>query len=282
MLKLLGIAVSFAMVGICTVLALRGGSNPLTIVMLRAIATVAIFIAYFRLSGVKLGLNARDRKCAVAMAIPLCINTYCINEAISEIPVPLAILIFYLWPAVVTAYGWLSGSESFRWPRLFGLVFAFTGIALALNVDLTATQMKGAVLAAISAFAWASAFLLTHRFFPGRDTRPVIVEMMAVNALVFTALTLASSAFQLPALPIGWVGMAGITAFYVIGTIGVFAATAHEGPARTGFFMNFEPVGTVLLSALILGQTLAPVQLAGAALVISALFLFRPPPRAAR
>jgi len=37
----------------------------------------------------------------------------------------------------------------------------------------------------------------------------------------------------------------------------------------------------VLLSALMLGQTLAPVQLAGAALVILALFLFRPPAAAA-
>ena len=268
------------MVGICTVLALRGGANPLTIVSIRALATVAIFIAYFRLAGVKLGLNPRDRKCAVIMAVPLCINTYCINEAIAEIPVPLVVLIFYLWPAVVTVFGWLSGAERFRWTRLFGLACAFAGIALALNVDLTATQVKGAVLALVSAFAWAGAFILTHRFFPGRDTRPVIVEMVAVTAVVFLALTLATSELRLPTLPVGWTGMAGVTAFYVIGTIGVFAASAHDGPARTGFFMNFEPVATVLFSALILGQTLAPIQLAGAALVISALFLFRPPPRA--
>ena len=282
MLKLLGIAVSFSLVGICTVLALRGGSNPLTIVSLRAIGTVLIFIAYFRFAGVKLGLAPRDRKRALTMSVPLCINTYCINEAISEIPVPLAVLIFYLWPAIVTAFGWLSGAERFRWTRLFGLACAFAGIALALNVDLTATQVKGAVLAMVSAFAWAAAFILTHRFFPGRDTRPVIVEMIAVSAVVFLALTLATSEFRVPVLPVGWTGMVGITAFYVVGTIGVFAATAHDGPARTGFFMNFEPVATVLFSALILGQTLAPVKLAGAALVISALFLFRPPPRASR
>jgi drug/metabolite transporter (DMT)-like permease len=49
------------------------------------------------------------------------------------------------------------------------------------------------------------------------------------------------------------------------------------GPVRTGFLMNFEPIATVLLSAVILGQYLAPIQLAGAALVVAALFLFRPP-----
>ena len=43
-------------------------------------------------------------------------------------------------------------------------------------------------------------------------------------------------------------------------------------PART----NRVIVASVLLAAIILGQTLSPVQLAGAALVVAALFLFRP------
>jgi drug/metabolite transporter (DMT)-like permease len=59
--------------------------------------------------------------------------------------------------------------------------------------------------------------------------------------------------------------------------IGLFAATVKLGPMRTGFYMNFEPIATVILSALLLGQRLAPVQLAGGALVVLALFLFRPP-----
>jgi drug/metabolite transporter (DMT)-like permease len=85
--------------------------------------------------------------------------------------------------------------------------------------------------------------------------------------------------FVLPSTAPGWAGILGVPLFYAFGMIGVFAATVQLGPARTGFYMNFEPIAAVLLSALILGQTLAPVQLAGGALVIAALFLFRPPPR---
>jgi drug/metabolite transporter (DMT)-like permease len=74
--------------------------------------------------------------------------------------------------------------------------------------------------------------------------------------------------------------------FYAFAMIGIFAASARFGAMRSAFWLNFEPVASVLLAALILGQTLAPVQLAGAALVVSALFLFRPrsagaPPRSA-
>ena len=58
--------------------------------------------------------------------------------------------------------------------------------------------------------------------------------------------------------------------------IGLFVATTSLGPMRTGFFMNFEPIATVLLAVPILGQEVQPIQMAGAVLVIVALFLFRP------
>jgi drug/metabolite transporter (DMT)-like permease len=91
----------------------------------------------------------------------------------------------------------------------------------------------------------------------------------------FAAACLVTGSARLPATPPGWLGLAGVGFFYAIALIGVFTATARMGPMRVGFYMNFEPVAAVVLAALILGQTLAPVQLAGAALVICALFLFR-------
>jgi drug/metabolite transporter (DMT)-like permease len=280
LLKLLAIACSFSMVGVCTALALSGGTNPLTLVTLRALGTLLVLLAYVRLAGVPLKLSVRDYKLATAIAILLCINTYCINEAIARMPVPLAVLIFYLWPAIVAATSWITGTERFRRSGMFGLACAFVGIALALNADFGSTQSAGAMLALVSAFAWAALFLLTHRFFPRRDTRPIVIYMTIFSFVVFVAITSAAHAWRLPTLPVGWLGITGVTLFYALGTIGIFAATAHDGPMRTGFFMNFEPVATVLLSALILDQRLAAVQLVGAALVIAALFLFRPPPRA--
>ena len=51
---LLAFAISFAMVGICTALALGGGADPLTVVTLRTLGTVALFVLWFRLAGVRL------------------------------------------------------------------------------------------------------------------------------------------------------------------------------------------------------------------------------------
>ena len=111
--------------------------------------------------------------------------------------------------------------------------------------------------------------------FRGRDTRPPTFHATAIALAVFLISCMVTGEVRMPQHRAGWVGLAAVGFFYSFALIGLFAATARLGPMRAGFYMNFEPVAAVLLSALILGQTLAPVQLAGAALVICALFLFR-------
>ena len=54
-----------------------------------------------------------------------------------------------------------------------------------------------------------------------------------------------------------------------------FTATQIIGSVRTSLLMNFEAVSAILLGYLILGQTLTPMQLIGAAIVIAALFVAR-------
>ncbi len=54
-----------------------------------------------------------------------------------------------------------------------------------------------------------------------------------------------------------------------------FTATQIIGSVRTSLLMNFEAVSAIVLGYLILGQTLTPLQLTGAAIVISALFVAR-------
>ena len=264
------------MVGICTGLALGAGAAPLTVVTLRTLGTVALFLAWFRMAGVPMALLPRERAIAMAIGIPLCINNYLLNLAMAEIPVPLAVLLFYLWPAFTTSVSWLSGRERFRWTTLAGLVIAFAGVALALNVDFTAAQMKGVWLAIGAAVAWSVTFLLTSHFFRGRDTRPATLHLTATAAVVFVIAS-AFSGMVFPQSAPGWLGVIGVPFFYAFAMIGIFAASARLGPTRVGFYMNFEPIAAVILAWAILAQRLEPVQLAGGALVVAALFLFRPP-----
>ena len=275
---LLGVAVAFSLVAICTSVAIAHDATPLTVVTVRTLGTLALLLAYFRLAGVSLSVPPRERAIALAIGVPLCLNNYLLNVAIAEIPVPLVVLIFYLWPALTAVASWALGKARFSGRLAAGLALAFGGIALALDVEFTAAQAKGVWCAAGAAVAWTTTFLLTGHFFHGRDTRPATFHMILFAGVVFVLACAVTRDVTLPVGALGWGGLAGTGFFYAIAMIALFVATTRLGSMRTGFYMNFEPVSAVLLSALLLGQTLAPVQLAGAALVVAALFLFRPPP----
>src|SRR5207244_12688260 len=128
------------MTGVCTGLALGAGANPLTVVTVRTITTVALLLIWLRFAGLRLALPRRDLSLALAIAVPMTLNNYLINAAFAEIPVPLVVLIFYLWPALTTVGIWLLHKERPRGQTTAGLVLAFAGVALALHVDLTAAQ----------------------------------------------------------------------------------------------------------------------------------------------
>ncbi len=274
-LHLFAFAVAFAMVGICTALALQDGATPLTVVTVRTAATVALLLAWLRYAGVALRPSGPDLARAAAIAVPLAINNYMLNAALGLIPVPLAVLIFYLWPAISTVASWVLGRDRFRARSALGLAAAFAGVALALNVEFTDAQAEGVALAAGAAVAWSIAFILMGQLFQGRDTRPATFHALAIALAAFMLACVVTQEVALPRTYTGWAGLGAVGFFYSFALIGLFAATARIGPMRAGFYMNFEPVATVLLAALILGQKLAPVQLAGAGLVIGALFLFR-------
>ena len=276
-LHLLAFAVAFAMTGICTALALESGSNPLTVVTVRTVTAVALLGLWLTYQRIPLGLPRRDLLVALAIGVPLTANNYMINAAIGEIPVPLAVLIFYTWPALTTAASWLMGKERFRWRAAAALALAFAGVALTLNVELTAAQAKGVWLALGAALMWSVAYVAAGHFFQGRDTRVPTLYMMLTALVTFGAACALTGNVAWPATPAGWSGLGGVGAFYAFALIGLLLASVRAGGVRAGFYMNFEPIASVLLAALILGQRLAPVQLAGAALVIAALFLFRPP-----
>jgi drug/metabolite transporter (DMT)-like permease len=274
---LLVLAVAFAMVGVSTGLALQAGASPLAVVTLRTLGTLALLSTYFVAARVAFSIPARQVALALAIGVPLGLNNYLVNAAMAELPVPLVVLIFYLWPGLTATLSWVLRIEPFRWRGLAGLALAFAGVALALNVDFTAAQAKGVWFALGAAANWSVVFLLTGRFFRGRDTRAPTFYMMCAAATLFVAACLLGGHLAFPVTGAGWTGVVGTALFYSFAMIGIFTASARYGGMRTAFYLNFEPIAAVLLSALILGQTLAPIQLAGAALVVAALFLFRPP-----
>ena len=74
--------------------------------------------------------------------------------------------------------------------------------------------------------------------------------------------------------PAGFGWLAGIAVVSTVGAVGLFfAGLRRVGPTTASILSTAEPLTTVLLAFLVFGESLAPVQLAGGALVLGAVLV---------
>ena len=76
---------------------------------------------------------------------------------------------------------------------------------------------------------------------------------------------------MLPISMQGIVAFIGSCVFFSFSMIGMFVGLAKIGAIRTSLLMNFEPISSIVLGAVLLDQVLSPLQLVGAGVVIASI-----------
>ena len=180
----------------------------------------------------------------------------------------LVALLLYLYPAFVTALSALTLHEPITGARLLALGLALAGTAL--TVGPGGGQLPG-ILLAISAAAIYSVYILV-------GTR-VMRQVSAVqsSAVIFGAaggvsgLLMAARGAHLPATGAGWVTIGLMVLVATVIPVATFLAGLERiGPSNASVLSTLEPVVTVALAALLLGETLQPMALLGGGLILAA------------
>ena len=267
----LATAVAFALANSSASLAYHGGSNPLTVAAIRFVLPTAALVVWLSMRGVPLGLPARDGWVAAALGAVTAVYTWALLSAIGAIPLALAILVFYLFPLVATVILGVCGWEKLGWRTIAAIVLAFAGLALALDPRGGNLDIEGVALAFVGALGLGTVIAVSSRVFRAGDSRPVTLYMAAVAGVLLVTLCVAQNQSVLPQTGLGWVGFVGAAVFYAFAMIAFFIAISMIGPIRVSLLSYAEPVIAAGLGVTLLGEALAPVQIAGIALVVTAL-----------
>jgi drug/metabolite transporter (DMT)-like permease len=242
------------------------------------------------------------RQVAVALALGALFtgNAGTYYAGLETVPAALAGVLVYTYPVLVAV---LSLRFATRLPGRrpwVALGLAVVGSALALGgIDVrTAPPVGGLLLVWASALIYSVWIILSARLSGERRDRvgsdaPPASEP-AGNAAVTTALMMSATAFvyALAALVVGrpldprsvpveaWpllVAVGLVASFLAIQTF--YAGARRIGAAKAALVATVEPPIIVVLAWLILGQTLAPIQLVGAALIVVAVIVAQTSPR---
>jgi drug/metabolite transporter (DMT)-like permease len=280
---MLGIATTFGSNHVAARIAFDHGANVTTAVAMRSAGTAIAVFALLLANRVPLRLPAATRGRAVLIGVALAVQSVCIYSAVARIPVALALLVFNTFPLLLSLLSWAGGSERPSRRTLAMMPVALAGLALALDAGgwsgrnasgftgRWAEIGAGVSFALVAALAFASALFLTTRWLADVDGRMrSFMTMATVGVLAFTV-GITTDSFAFPRDATGWAGIALLTVFYCISITSLFVLLPRLGAVNNAALMNFEPVAVLFLAWAILGQSVAPLQIAGALVVIAAI-----------
>ncbi|MBB6119979.1 EamA family transporter [Nocardiopsis algeriensis] len=204
--------------------------------------------------------------------------------AITRIPVAIALLIEFLGPVLVLLWLRVVRRTRVSPAAVVGVILALAGLGLLLQVWTgTGLDPVGVALALGAAATQAAYFLLSDRM--GSDTSPVAVIAFGslTAALLLGVLArpwdlpweMLAQNLHLGALPLpGWVialwlGLVCTALAYATGV----AAVRRLSPQVAGGVGYLEVVTAIILSWILLGEVLTPLQALGAAVIVAGAFI---------
>ncbi len=272
------VAASFAAGSASAGLAFRHGTDPLTVTTVRTAAAALTLLLALRLRGTSIALQPRARRNALALGILVALYSWGLYQAVALMPVALAVLTFYLYPLLTGVVAWTTRRERFTTRAAIALALAFLGLTLALNLRSGVIPPALGIACALgAAVCFTGQLVLSSAVMGGNPAQPVALHMLASAAGLYVVVCLALGHFNLPHDDIGWTAFVASTVCYIGAAIGLYTAISLLGPVKSALVLNIEPVFSMMFGYLLLAQTLTPLQIAGAALVVMAITLGRAP-----
>jgi drug/metabolite transporter (DMT)-like permease len=192
-------------------------------------------------------------------------------DAVARLNAPLAALLMYTYPAIVTVGAVALRRERLSLRRATALALASTGTVLVLVAGGAArVDVAGIVLALGAAVAYA-AYILAADSVMRRAEPLVLAALVCSGAAVGCAgAGAASGQLSLRFDESGWIWVVAVALTSTVFAIGAFlTGVARLGASRASILSTFEPLLTVGLAFVVFGTRLAPAQMAGGALVVA-------------
>lgn len=188
--------------------------------------------------------------------------------ALERLPVGVLVLLLYVYPVFVVLLAWLLERERPTQTALLAMGLALVGIAL--TTDLSGqVGLLGVLLALASAAVYATYLLVSARVSRVSDPVRTSGYVFVGAALSFTALAWLDGRFQVPGSLPDWGLLLGIsTVATVFPVVLIFVGLRRIRATQASIVSMLEPLFTIALGVLILGERLSLAQLLGGGLVL--------------
>jgi drug/metabolite transporter (DMT)-like permease len=205
--------------------------------------------------------------------------------AVAVMDAGLAALLIYTYPTIIVLIGFLTRRESPTRKRLAALGCSGAGMLLLLGLGgFSTVSPVGIALALTAGFTYAVYTIVASSLPPEADPT-LLMAIVATSALVsvtaFTSATGQPLGLDVDPVVLGWV-----LTYILVGTI--LAMLLHQsgitrvGASTGGIISSIEPLVAAGAVALVYGETMTPVQMAGGLVILAGVVVVQLPQRKQR
>lgn len=263
-------AAGFSAMPIFARLAYQHDVNIFELLTVRFLIAGLVLAGYLRVKPSFRPLTLRETGGAVIMGLcGYAVASLCFFGALQRIPVPLASILLYAYPALVTVIAGLARIEKFDRNKAAALLLSGLGIFLVFGFSFHTANTEGMVLALLAALFYSGYVLIGN--WALREA-----PLVAATALIsFSAATGIGSYGLINGQLFfnfgidGWAAISGLAIIStVVAVLAFLQGVVLVGASRASIISMLEPPFTVILAAVFLAETLTLVQLLGGVLIL--------------
>ena len=203
-----------------------------------------------------------------------CLQSYTYFLALRSLPASLVVLIAYIYPSLVVAAGWLFLRRAVSAQHLVALAASFVGLVLLVGGGARFELSWALVLAVASPVIYTGYILVGERVMDSVPALPASAVIISGAGLAFALLAAIDHQLTFPPTAAGWAVAIGLAVVPTMLAISLFlAGLPRVGAARAALLSTWEPVVTVGLAVLLLGERMSPIQALGGILVLAAVIV---------
>ena len=267
-------ALGFTIAMICANMAYRDGMDVHTTNLARYFTTFVLLFLFQKIRGQNLKLPPRERYTSLALGISVFMMGIGYLGATQYIPISLAVLLFYTAPFLVIITARITEKEPLTRMRLVAILMAFVGLGLALEVQSIATlDWRGVAFGFLSALGCAIFVIINSLTMRTADPQAVNFHCLAGGTALFAVFLIFIGGPTGTFTPLALLKAEGSGVALTVAYVTFFVGLQIVGPVKTSMLLNVEPIYTIILAAIFLGDRLSFIQWVGAALVIMGIIL---------
>ena len=196
-------------------------------------------------------------------------QSWCYFSALSHASAGLTALLLYIFPVIVTVLHAVLARRMLRPLRAAAVLVALAGTTLTIGGNVEG-QALGVAFGIAAALIYALYIIVGERVTAGIGAIPAATVIMLASA-VSSALIVLGRGFAAPVSPTGWVAVLAIALVCtVVAITAFFAGLSRLGAPDASTLSTLEPLATIVLAAVFLGERISFTQMLGGTIILAA------------